>query len=670
MIETNIPEINVDELMEQIRAEVKKRKEGGGAFHRTVPHPNNGSPSSFYSKIDLSRICPMPDPEPFEIKDSYHAHDFLKYHGRHFVRNVYRGVLKREPDHNGLEFFLEELRGGKLTKAEVLGRLRYCREGRPKKVQVKGLFSTFLIQSSFRIPVLGYLFRIVVGIANFPAILRNLQVMEESTFTQLQQQRSNLSGALSQLEPVLERMADREELIVLKNDVHAAVEIKADREELVVLKNDVHAAVEIKADREELVVLKNDVHAAVEIKADREELVVLKNDVHAAVEIKADREELVVLKNDVHAAVEIKADREELVVLKNDVHAAVEIKADREELVVLKNDVHAAVEIKADREELVVLKNDVHAAVEIKADREELVVLKDDVHAALDNKANNEQIRDITGQIREILRQTRDHKLNILDQQRRLMFLLEEARKRLPEPICTEQIKEMLTEEDHILDAMYVSLEDRFRGTREDIKEKQRVYLPYLKDTGVGVKSLPILDLGCGRGEWLELLKEEEYQAQGVDINHVLINECIERGLDVVQGDFISFLREFHDNSVSAITAFHLIEHVPIKTLIVLLDEALRVIRPGGCVIFETPNPENLTVGACNFYVDPTHRSPLHPELTKFMIENRGFVPVSVNRLNPIGKNCNLEENDTEIVKRFNALFYGPQDYAVIGVKP
>ena len=569
MIETNIPEINVDELMEQIRAEVKKRKEGGGAFHRTVPHANNGTPSSFYSKIDLSGICPMPDPEPFEIKESYHAHDFLKYHGRHFVRNVYRGVLKREPDSNGLEFFLEELRAGKLTKAEVLGRLRYCREGRPKKVQVKGLSSTFLIQSSFRIPVLGYLFRIVVGIANFPAILRNLQVMEESTFAQLQQQRSNLSGALSQLEPVLERMADREELVVLKDDVHAAVEIKADREELIVLKDDVHAAVEIKADREELVVLKDDVHAA----------------------------------------------------------------------------------------------------VEIKANREELVVLKDDIDVALDSKANNEQIQGITSQIREILRQTRDHKLNILDQQRRLKLLLEEARKRLPEPFSGEQLENLVSEEDHLHDAMYVSFEDQFRGTRGDIKKRLGVYLPYMEKAGAGSKEAPILDAGCGRGEWLELCKDNNLEACGVDINRVMVAQCGEAGFDVAESDVITFLRDQKTNSIGAVTGFHIIEHLPLYLLIAFIDEAYRVVKPGGVVIFETPNPENILVGSCNFYFDPTHRNPLPPLISQFLLESRGLSQIEVKRLHPYDEDFQIADENTETSRRLNKHFYGSQDYAVIGFK-
>ena len=288
----------------------------------------------------------------------------------------------------------------------------------------------------------------------------------------------------------------------------------------------------------------------------------------------------------------------------------------------------------------------------------------------MESKAKKEHIRVFDEQIHDILRQVRDHKLNILDQQRRLMFLLEEARKRFPEPISTDQVREMLTEEDHILDAMYVSLEDRFRGTRADIKERQRVYLQYFNERGLERKDVSILDMGCGRGEWLELLKAEGFKAQGVDINHVLVNECKERGLDVMKGDVITFLRGLPNASVSVVTAFHLIEHLPLKTLIVFLDEALRVIEPGGCLIFETPNPENLIVGACNFYADPTHRNPLHPEMTKFIVENRGFCPVSLHRLNPIAEEAGFRENGTEIVKRLNALFYGPQEYAVIGAKP
>ena len=563
MIETNIPDINVDELMEKIRAEIRQRKERGGTLHRTVPHANYGPPSNLYAKVDLSKIGSMPDPEPFEYKEEgYHINDFLKYHDQQFVMNAYRGILRRGPDSEAMRYFLKNLRTGKMTKAEVLGRLRYAPEGRAVKVKIRGLFWNFAIQSSFRIPVLGYFFRLTVGIANFPVIVRNLQVLEQSVFTQLEQQHSDLNNALGQLGSVLDQKADREELVSLKDELEAVLDGKAGREELVSLKDELEAVLDGKAGREELGSLRGEVEAVLDGKADREEVAKL-----------------------------------------------------------------------------------------------------------MEAKADSEQIELINNQILEILRQTRDHKLNIIDQQRRLKIFLEEARRRLPEPLSTRQMTEMVKEEDHLLDAAYVSFEDQFRGTREDIRERQKIYLPYISKAGAGTKQFLLLDVGCGRGEWLEVLKEEGFVARGVDINSVLIDECRGRGSEVVEGDAIEYLRSLPAASMSAVTGFHVIEHLPFGLLVELLDETVRVLKPGGVAIFETPNPENILVSAFKFYFDPTHRNPLPAGMIKFLVESRGLCQVEILRLHPDEPGSRVKDDGSELVQRFNEYFYGPQDYAVVGYK-
>ena len=262
----------------------------------------------------------------------------------------------------------------------------------------------------------------------------------------------------------------------------------------------------------------------------------------------------------------------------------------------------------------------------------------------------------------------RGHKLSILDQQRRLTLLLEEAKKRLSKPIGPKQIKNLLKEEDHLLDAMYVAFEDRFRGTREEIKERLRVYLPHVMQSKIGERRSPILDLGCGRGEWLELLKENGYIAKGVDFNRVMVRQCQEFGLDVTESDMIEYLRNQQPNSFGALTGFHILEHLPFKTVISLFDEALRVLKSGGMVIFETPNPENLIVAACNFYFDPTHRNPLPPRLLDFLIESRGFGKTEIIRLHPHSF-FKEEIQVSQEIKEIISLFNKEQDYAVISYK-
>src|SRR5262249_51745559 len=254
-------------------------------------------------------------------------------------------------------------------------------------------------------------------------------------------------------------------------------------------------------------------------------------------------------------------------------------------------------------------------------------------------------------------------------QERRITLLLEEARKRLPDAWDQAQLQSVAAEADHVLDALYVSFEDQFRGTRADIKERLRVYLPILQEAHLGSEMKPILDAGCGRGEWLELLQEACLCGQGVDLNRVLVEQCQRRGLGVVEGDVLTYLRSLPDASLGALTGFHIIEHLPWEGLITLLDETVRVLTPGGVAIFETPNPQNVLVGSHNFYLDPTHRNPLPSSIMRFIAEARGLCRVQILALHPYPEAARVQEADLDVAKRFNEYFYGPQDYAVVGWK-
>jgi len=251
--------------------------------------------------------------------------------------------------------------------------------------------------------------------------------------------------------------------------------------------------------------------------------------------------------------------------------------------------------------------------------------------------------------------------------ERRIGTLLDETRKRLPAPFSPEQLKVFSNESNHLLDPFYLSFEDQFRGTRRDIKAKLRIYLAMIKAAGAGTPERPVLDVGCGRGEWLDLLREEQLIGKGVDLNRVLVEENKQHGLNVDEGDVIAYLSSLPSESIGAVTGFHLIEHLPFEALIQLIDETIRVLKPGGLAVFETPNPENILVGACHFYADPTHKNPIPAYVAKFMVEYRGLSRVEIKYLNPFPENFKL--HDGELGERFNLFFYGPRDYAVIGYK-
>jgi O-antigen chain-terminating methyltransferase len=261
-------------------------------------------------------------------------------------------------------------------------------------------------------------------------------------------------------------------------------------------------------------------------------------------------------------------------------------------------------------------------------------------------------------------------------QEGRVRVFLEEARRRLPGPLAEEQLEKLAREHDHWLDSLYLTFENQFRGTREEIKSRLQVYLPRLREAGGGAD---ILDVGCGRGEWLELMREEGFPARGVDTNRIMVEECRQRGLEVVEGDALTYLRQLSDACLAAVTGFHVIEHLPWDRLLAILDETLRVLKPGGLAIFETPNPENLLVGSCTFWADPTHLKPLYPGMVGFMAEQRGFVNVEIWRLNQQrwgDDPLRLLPEAHELAPSLNPLlelakqrFYAAPDFAVIGNK-
>jgi O-antigen chain-terminating methyltransferase len=287
------------------------------------------------------------------------------------------------------------------------------------------------------------------------------------------------------------------------------------------------------------------------------------------------------------------------------------------------------------------------------------------------NIATLSALRDLRSASRQLNEQMAQEYTSLQSQvlalERRVNLLLEVAQRRMPEPFDTGELREFAAEADRSLDALYVAFEDRFRGSREMIRERLRVYLP-LVHKAIDAEPLPVLDLGCGRGEWLALLGDEGVPARGVDSNRVMVSECRQRGLHATLGKGLEYLRGLPDGSLSAVTGFHIIEHLEFETLIKLLDESMRALRPGGLLIFETPNPQNLLVASYSFYFDPTHRHPLPSPLVKFLAEARGFTQLEILALHPFPSEMRL--GGSELAERFSDYCYGPRDYAVIGWKP
>ena len=194
-----------------------------------------------------------------------------------------------------------------------------------------------------------------------------------------------------------------------------------------------------------------------------------------------------------------------------------------------------------------------------------------------------------------------------------------------------------------------------------------------------------MLDVGCGRGEFLELCREAGLAARGIDSDPGMVARCREAGLDVAEGDALPHLESLPDGALGGVFCAQVIEHVPPEAFIALVRLSHAKLRAGGALLCETPNPACLTVFSGAFYLDLTHQKPIHPEAARFVFEAAGLRDVEVRFVNPYPPEAGLqrleplwymrryEEAFLEALNdnfaRLNALLWGAQDYAAIGWK-
>ncbi len=218
-------------------------------------------------------------------------------------------------------------------------------------------------------------------------------------------------------------------------------------------------------------------------------------------------------------------------------------------------------------------------------------------------------------------------------------------------------------------DRRYADFEDEYRGSEAGIEQ---LLEPYLHDVWARHEvGGPVLDIGCGRGEWLQLLRKRGMAAMGVDTSQEIVDRCVERGLEVVLGDGIDHLATLPEGSLLSITAFHVLEHIPVGDHATFFANALHALRPGGVLILETPNPTNLVVGAAAFYRDPSHLRPVHPDYMRFLAADAGFTEVEIRFLHPRPEFDQLDvAADDRLGQETSWALFGPQDYALIAERP
>lgn len=225
----------------------------------------------------------------------------------------------------------------------------------------------------------------------------------------------------------------------------------------------------------------------------------------------------------------------------------------------------------------------------------------------------------------------------------------------------------------------YFLFEEKFRGNTEEIKNRQSMFLEYFKNSN------NVLDIGCGRGEFLSLLKENGIGAKGIDINEDMILYCKKNNLDVEKVDVLSYLKLLKDKSLDGVFSGQVVEHLKPEQLTYIIKLCYDKMKYGTYFVAETVNPQCLYVFANSFYMDLSHVKPIHPETIKFLLESVGFRDIQFKffslcpetvRLNKfeINENTNsVEKANIEImnknVEKINSLLYGYQDYAVIAKK-
>jgi O-antigen chain-terminating methyltransferase len=231
----------------------------------------------------------------------------------------------------------------------------------------------------------------------------------------------------------------------------------------------------------------------------------------------------------------------------------------------------------------------------------------------------------------------------------------------------------------------YVGFEDRYRGAWEAIRERQREYVPLFEGAS------DVLDIGCGRGEFLDLLREAGITATGVDANPQMVEACRGRDLTATTGDALEFLEALPDGALGGLFSAQVVEHLPPDTLVRLIRVAWRKLRPGSTIAIETINPSCWLAFFETYLRDFTHVKPLHPETLRYLLAASGFHDPAIRFQSPVSETDRLQRLplpdpaagapvDTRLiaclravnhnVERLNSLLFSSMDYAAIATRP
>ncbi len=239
------------------------------------------------------------------------------------------------------------------------------------------------------------------------------------------------------------------------------------------------------------------------------------------------------------------------------------------------------------------------------------------------------------------------------------------AAKKEPSPVLIKELLEPLE------DWSYAGFENRFRGYGEEVKKQQQGYITFFS------QDKTVVDLGCGRGEFLELLQEKGIKAEGIDLNQAMVETCLEKGLNCRQGDLLEKLAEYEDGSLGGLFSSQVVEHLSPSYLKRLVELSYTKLAPSTYLIIETINPASVFSFIQIYLLDLSHQKAIHPQALKFLLESSGFEQVEIKysspleqeKLREIPTTDDLTSTINQNIDKLNKLLYGPAHYAAIGLK-
>lgn len=673
---------DISQLMEQLRSDAERILKN--------------CPTTFKSAQSLAQMATdnltRPDNEPegelgLPRKDTYHYREFLPYEGRAFIRNLYVCLLRRDPGTQEIDEWLHVMRFKGLSKVESVATFSLSLEGRAQQVKLLGLGRTRrLLHRLMRLRVIGYPLRLLVALFNLPFAERDrfhqAIVFEQARRHEISILKENISVAkrvLSEMQTAVSNTAGNvaqtagEILTLKKSSINSGLELSILKSALT---EATHKATATATDYATLQTHYANLQSAfIHIKEKNLHIVnditcIQDNITHAFEKISNVTDNFNDFKNDIvetnhvvsNLSAEISNTNATVANITNNISGISNTILNTTNGISLVTSSLSSVtnDVLHLRHSVTSMQNDVAGTSGTLSELTSTVTTLGDTtqHLAEDHSAALVSLKVVAA----------SQQTTLDTQQNLLAAVREEIHTHLEGHAISRQLPYIEDELFHLDDLAYVAFEDNFRGSREEIKQRLEVYLPYLELAVAGQANAPLLDIGCGRGEWLEVCRDHGLTASGVDINATMAGHCGALGLSVHLGDALAYVQGLADQSLGAITAFHLVEHLGFPALRMLLQECLRVLRPGGIVLFETPNPENLIVGACNFYIDPSHVRPIPPVTLDFILKNKGFVTTEILRLHPLGLFACPQDAPTYL-RYMSDMFNGPLDYCAIGRK-